>query len=492
MKNKELISTTEKRIKITVACVLIVGILCLLLHGYFTMRGHGGATVSTVTFEESGKRLKNPNRGFYVLHGYYIHDKMVDFREQVAEDYWKDTETTITLVQINLAEFAKGPISEQGLRNIDNLFATLHDIDKQLIVRFLYDWNGENIENEPQDVNIILGHMEQLGPIINQYADDIYMLQGLFIGNWGEMNNTKYTNQDDLRALASKLAEVTDPSIYLAVRMPMHWRMATDCADATAQQVATYEGTALVNRLSIYNDGMLGNALDYGTYGEQSRTVVGDYSFWNREEELTFQSELCKYVPNGGEVINPNPYNDFDAALADLSRMHVSYLNLEYDVTVYDKWNKEIVSDDSVFDGQTGKLYIENHLGYRFVIKDNKLQYQSLKDTAKVTVEIQNVGYAPVYREPKVLVSFVNKETGECVTKPVDVCLRALSGGDACDETVAIDATFSMTGWTAGVYEVYLYLEDETSAKPIYLGVEQEMTDYGYLLGTYELNKKAF
>lgn len=492
MKNKESTSTTEKRIKITVACVLIVGILCLLLHSYYAMRGHGGATVTSVSFEESGKRLKNPNRGFYVLHGYYIHDKMVDFREDVAADYCKDTESTITLVEINLAEFINGPISDQGLRNIENLFATLHDIDKQLIVRFLYDWNGENIDHEPRSIDIILGHMEQLGPIINDYADDIYMLQGLFIGNWGEMNGTKYANKDDVYLLANKLAEVTDPDIYLAVRMPMYWRMATECAGVTEKQLVIYEGTDLVSRLSIYNDGMLGNALDYGTYGEESREEVGDFSFWNREEEIAFQEELCKYVPNGGEVINPNPYNDFDAAIADLSRMHVSYLNLEYDVNVYDKWNRETVTDNSVFDGQTGKLYIENHLGYRFVITDNRIQYNTLKDEATVSVELQNVGYAPIYKEPETRVLLVNRTTGECMSKPADLFLRSLSGGANNEEKVSTDVTFSMTGQEAGTYEVYLYLEDKASAMPIYLGVEQEMTDYGYLLGTITLKKKSF
>lgn len=150
---------TKRIIKITAACVLCVGFLCLMMHGYFAMRGHGGADITTVTFEESGKRLKNPNRGFYFLHGYYIHDKMTDYRGQIAEDYCTDTETTLTLVEINLSEFKEGPISEQGLRNVENLFTALCSLDKQLIVRFLYDWDGENEENEPATIEIILGHM---------------------------------------------------------------------------------------------------------------------------------------------------------------------------------------------------------------------------------------------------------------------------------------------------------------------------------------------
>lgn len=473
---------TKRIIKITAACVLCVGFLCLMMHGYFAMRGHGGADITTVTFEESGKRLKNPNRGFYFLHGYYIHDKMTDYRGQIAEDYCTDTETTLTLVEINLSEFKEGPISEQGLRNVENLFTALCSLDKQLIVRFLYDWDGENEENEPATIEIILGHMEQLSPVINTYADRIFILQGLFIGNWGEMNGTKYANQKDISLLADTLATLTDQKIYLAVRMPMHWRMATNCGDASM----------LASRLSLFNDGMLGSASDYGTYGETSKTVVGDYSYWNREEELSFQNDLCKTVPNGGEVIYPNPYNDFENAISDLSKMHVTYLNQGYDVSVYDKWNNTVVSEAGPFDGQTGKLYIENHLGYRLIIEDNCLKYRYFDDTVSVSVSFRNVGYAPFYREPEVSFVLVNTKTGERTIKSVDTDLCGLSGGENSGDTLSVDVDFSMTGKQSGTYEIYFYMEDGASKMPISLGVSQELTDNGYLLGTIKLKDKLF
>lgn len=482
MKNRESISTTEKRIKIVVACVLVAGFCCLLLHSYFCVRGHGGATVETVVFEMSDKKLKNPNRGFYFMHGYYIYDDMMDFREPVARDYCMDDETTITLIEINLAEFKKGPISSRGLLNIDSLFASLHGINKRLIVRFLYDWDGENEGNEPEDLSIILGHMEQLGPVVNAHADDIFILQGLFIGNWGEMNGTKYANRMDINTLANTLARVTDPNIYLAVRMPMHWRMATDC---------DYDST-LAKRLSLFNDGMLGSASDYGTYGEQSKIDVGEYSYWNREEELEFQSVLCSGVPNGGEVICPNSYNDLDNAIADFSRMHVTYLNNAFDVRVYDKWNRECVSTGDVFDGQTGKLYMDNLLGYRLIIADNQMKYHARKDELSISVDFQNIGFAPLYQEPKVMLLIINKETGERITRPVATSLCSLPGGIKKEETVSVDTVFSMRGQQKGTYEVYFYMEDEASGMPISLGVKQDLTENGYLLGTITLDGKMF
>lgn len=474
-------------LKITVACVLIVGILCLMAHRYFARRGHGVVQVSITQFEESGKTLKNPNRGMYQQTGYYISRMMEDYRDAVARNYAFDTETTISLVQINLQEFANGPITDQGIRNIENLFTALETVDKQLIVRFLYDWQEKNEENEPKSIDIILNHMDQLAPIINAHADQIWMLQGLFIGNWGEMNGTKYTSKEDLSKLATKLDEVVNDDIYLAVRMPMQWRMATDCANPE-EVVKGNEG--LKNRLGIYNDGMLGNAYDYGTYGEQSRSVVGDFNYWNREEEIAFQETLCRAVPNGGEVIIPNPYNDFDNAVADFSNMHVSYLNQSYDTDVYSKWFKTTIEDGSVFDGQPGFLYIQNRLGYRLVLSDNQIEYKSAKDTLNIQFNIKNNGFAPLYAEPKTMIYVVNSETGAYEAYPIETDLCALAGGVDADKVQTLEESISMFGKCAGTYEIYLELKDVKSGEPIYFGVEQEPSDMGYLLGTVTLKKR--
>lgn len=37
----------------------------------------------------------------------------------------------------------------------------------------------------------------------------------------------------------------------------------------------------------------------------------------------------------------PNPYNDGDTAIETLTKMHVSYLNSQYDGTVLQKWKEQ-------------------------------------------------------------------------------------------------------------------------------------------------------
>ena len=135
------------------------------------------------------------------------------------------------------------------------------DSDKKWIVRFLYDWNGENEQYEPENLDIILQHMEQVGDVLREYHSCIYTLQGLFIGNWGEMNGTKYTDPDSMRELAARLADVSDASTFLSVRTPAKWRKITGEAAPDG-----WTENPLAKRLGLFNDGMLGSVSDYGTY----------------------------------------------------------------------------------------------------------------------------------------------------------------------------------------------------------------------------------
>ena len=142
-------------------------------------------------------------------------------------------------------------------------------------MRFLYDWDGQNLESEPNELSQILTHMEQVGPIVNKYASSVYIMQGIFVGNWGEMNNTTHMENGEMETLIQKLDDVIDPSIFLSVRTPAQWRTI----------VGEYHGTkvprcpqpnllsSLASRLGLYNDGMLGSANDTGTYGDKQLQI---------------------------------------------------------------------------------------------------------------------------------------------------------------------------------------------------------------------------
>lgn len=481
----------RKGIRLRRAVIIIILILFLLLLSaavavgvgkmYFQVRGHGNVTVESYSFTESAGELQNPNRGFYHMHGFRISDEATDFRETIADRFCRDTETKLTLIEINLQEYRDKPITQEGLDNLEALFESLETVDKQLMVRFLYDWNGENEQYEPESIDLILEHMRQVGPVLQEHKNQLFLLQGIFIGNWGEMNGTKYLETEDMRTLAAQLAGVTDASTFLSVRMPAQWRKITQLASPA--DVTRGDGS-LAARLGLFNDGMLGSWSDYGTYGEHTAAEDGPFTYWNREEELAFQEELCKLVPNGGEVIADNPYNDFENAVDDLAAMHVTYLNRDYDTGVLDKWAASTVTEEGCFNGMDGLSYIERHLGYRLLIRDTALDYDFKGDILSADITIQNVGFAPVYREADVRVILYNEEGKRLYSYAVAQELRELPGGKEAELCQTMHVDISMAGESPGNFTVYFDITDSQSGQRILLANEQDAEEYGYPIGS--------
>ena len=96
---------------------------------YFELRGHGRVHTQSAVFTESAKELKNPNRGFYHIHGFRIVDEETDFQKEIFERFRQDTDTSLALIEINLQQYAKGEISSRGLANIRALFEALSATD---------------------------------------------------------------------------------------------------------------------------------------------------------------------------------------------------------------------------------------------------------------------------------------------------------------------------------------------------------------------------
>lgn len=334
--------------KVKKSIILCSVLLLLVLIGglaVFYTRGNN-VDPQGCSFTESARELRNPGRGYYNIYLFEITDEEVNYRQLVDSLYQKDKDTSLTLIEINLQEYREREISKAGLINIDALFHALKRTDKQLIVRFLYDWAGENEKYEPESLELIKVHIGQLKKIINKHSDQIFMLQGVLVGNWGEMNGTRYSSNAELRELVLCQAEELDSSIYLSVRMPSQWRGITRIKEPHRENLME---DPLAARLGLYNDGMLGNESDYGTYGTKE---AGGEGRLRREDELSFQNELCRYVPNGGEAINDNSYNDFKNAIRDLGIMHVTYLNKGHDEKVLEKWKNTKVTGGGCFHGK--------------------------------------------------------------------------------------------------------------------------------------------
>lgn len=454
--------------------VPVISLLALILFfcgGVAEMRR---VSIETQLFTSSSRELRNPNRGGYHIYPVTITDEGADYDRIVGEYCRWDPNTTLALVQINLQNYREGGISRAGLENISALLDAWARSGKRMIVRFLYDLDGENLLHEPEELDTVLRHMEQTGPLLLRHAGAVFTLQGLFVGDWGELHHTKFSAGDDLRRLTRTLFRASGGGLYLAVRTPAQWR------------TITRQGTDrdLAARLGLFNDGLLGSDTDMGTYdmagqGSERR---------RREEELAFQKELCTGVPNGGEVIADNPRNDFENAVRDLSAMRVTYLNQDYDQAVFDKWAAVTVSGRGCCDGLDGLSYIRRHLGYRLLITQADISQRIFQRKADVAVSFRNEGFAPLYVSPELKLTLRKEASGWTLSCPVEHRLGDLPGGEDAGRIGTARAAFSLEDLTAGVYRLYLDLRDPASGLPVLLANEQEREENGYFLGSVTIS----
>ncbi len=463
-----------------------VGCACFYAGGFWQGRNHGRVAVMCYEFKESARKLQNPNRGFYQLFGCFVSDEEEDYKEFVNQRIQDDSELDLYLIQINLTNYRNGEISEAGLNNIENLFVALRAKEKQYIVRFLYDWDGKGPEAEPRELGIVLTHMRQLEDVLKEYQDIIFVQQGVFLGSYGEMHGSKFLSEENIQTLVQQLAHVTGEKTFLAVRTPIQWRKVTQISDP--RKIMT--DASFASRVSLYNDGMMGTEQDVGTYGLLGREEAGDWAAWNREDELSFQEELCKYVPNGGEVIIENAYNDFENAIDSMEKMHVTYLNQMYDLNVLNKWAGTIVSDGSIYDGMDGLSYIERHLGYRLCIVNVNASYDFWEDTMSVDIILKNVGFAPLYKDALLYLVVQHEESGMQRMYTMDGDIRQLTGGREHDEVLTLHKDISLDGYSEGSYKIYFYILDVDSGKHIQLANEQDETRYGYSIGEIKVETK--
>lgn len=459
-------------------------IVLLAVFAFWGRKMYIRVEVENFQFTESARYLQNPNRGFYHMYTFWITEDETDYEELIDRMYYEDTDTQLTLIKICLQDYHKDIISKKGLDNITKLFRSLESVDKQMIVRFIYDDEGKNEQYEPETLDIILQHMKQLEPVFYEHRKQIFIIQGLFIGNWGEMNGTRYNTTEDMEQLAERLSIVTDESIYLSVRTPAQWRSIIQSNNPSKESLSQ---SPLAVRLGLYNDGLLGNESDYGTYKLESNDVIDLLGRWNREDELDFQGELCRYVPNGGEVIVDNPCNDFENAVEGLAQRHITYINKDYDQAVFKKWQQDDVREPGCFFGMDGYTFIDRHLGYRFLITDINLEYKRKKRCISVGVSLKNVGFAPLYREPILHITLFNKEDGEMISKEISGAIRDLAGGEESEMCQTVYGEIPVNELSKSEYTVYFYIEDKDTGKHILLANEQNEQEYGYHISNLRL-----
>lgn len=420
------------------------------------------------------KALNNPYCGFYTLYKFYAHSEIVPELDYIIEKTVLRQNQSLCLVEINLIAYRTGPLTNEALNHIRRIFNFFTSNNKEMIVRFLYDWDGNGIENEPAYMGIILDHMKQLSPLLKAFTDSIYILQGLFIGSWGEMHSSRYLTEQSLTRLANQLYQCSGDHTYIAVRSPSIWRtiFKTKLPFMNEKDI----NNCMQGRFCLYNDGILASETDCGTYGTITAAISAKYSDkYSRYDELKFQDRLCTYVPNGGEIVSSFGKNDFKTVCKTFSMMHVSFLNGDYDPEVIRQWKESKASaKSSGWRNKSAYEYIAAHLGYRFFVKHVAISYDSdIENRLLVEIYVRNTGFSCCYSNfPVSLVIRADSIPNEYVYD-IDTDTRSWLPG----LQVILRTKLDISKWDCRELSLGLRITDQRRGKPIIISNSLPHTD---------------
>ena len=356
---------------------------------------------------ESTVAVSNPCRGWYRIFPVILGEK---WDPAVAETSLTAGDTLVLLEILIPGE----DIEEQDLQRLCDVFSFFVQKKLDLILRFSYDFEGKGREKDPSSLSVVERHMRQIFPVLNEFADHIFVLQGIFLGSWGEMHSSRYLTKENIQKLEKEIKENLSPNIFRSVRKPVHWRM-----------LCTDEKEVFSEKIGLYNDGMFGSETDLGTYavpGEEREYAWEEV--WTPEKEQAFIAQCAKYAPIGGEVIG-GASQTADNIVLRLRTEGITYLNRDHDKKELERWKTMDCGKAGVWKGHSLYDYVEAHLGYRFVLRKGSLRKKFHRSI--VTLEIENTGFGKLFQDAELFLMIENEHQQKEV--PVSMDLRKILPG---------------------------------------------------------------
>lgn len=399
----------------------------------------------TVTYRPSKTNFCNPERGYYSQYTVrFSSGKMPKAISSSVISLNRRSCQTLTLSMFYLTDFMEGDISAAALDIIRQSFQAHRDAGMKTIVRFAYkDNNDEASKPYDPEVDIVLRHVAQLKPILQEYSDIILVLQAGFCGSWGEWAFTTHFNQslsnsaayEPRRKLIYALLDAMPKDRQVAVRTPMlkFGLFKTKLRDTITVETA-YDGSDL-SRIAGHNDCFISSGSDWGTYGSNK-----DRALWKAETAYTIM---------GGETCSGDAtYCACSLSIEAMEAYHWTYQNRGYHSGTFKVWEAGQCMDE-----------ISMRLGYRFVL-DKADFYSDFKAGTNLTVSmsIKNEGFAALANPRGLEFIIVDPETGEKSVYKSNIDPRRWAAGRVAEvtETLHLPSTLQ----TGHKYALYLNLPD--------------------------------
>ena len=368
-----------KNIETQGAVTLITAVLAITIFTQILKFGGVAPDLLYSAFREDASAFANPGRGWYRVEstGGVNADSFAEY---------KNENVTLVFLESDLGAFLTGPFSADKFDEIWRAFDLARKAGLSVIFRAAYDFEGKACP-EPADVQVILGHINQLKPVFFEYEDILFSIQAGFLGPWGEWHNSRYGDPiepDYQRLVANALLAASPDSVTVAVRRPVYVRTITGNRTLTAAEA--FSGVKLA-RVAYHNDAILSDETDMDTYSDPG---------WSRDDEMKWTNNHAAYTPLVAETNMPSRYNDPGNAVKILDKMHLQALNAEYHPVVIQKWKHSTYGGMSTYD------YIGGRLGYRFALRlvgFSKAPRQG--GSLRLRLELRNTGFGNLMKQKR-------------------------------------------------------------------------------------------
>ena len=458
-----------------------------------------GLVKSNIDTTDAMQTLPNYDRGFYtpqVLHlkpsgGKPIGKpwaKLLHLRAEISEfssNAWLGIDTTGGKKDTTWGK--SQDLTEDALNVLQESLDSIRANRGFAVVRICYDpwYNGRS--NVTPDHEWVLKHVKQLAPVLSKNTDVIVALEMGMHGAYGEMHSDTNITYDRIAEATNLMLRSTPPELKILTRTGNYsakvlgfdnWGVDFHIDGEKFKEIAAAKGDTMY-RVGMFNDGYLGTQYDYGTWGADCATSIC------REEGVAWLEKYGVNTPYGGEALTTaNGYqviNTPEFLAYEGFRTHTSYLNIQWNNNLIDSWKKShFKGSDFEYDGTTdtsltGFKYINDHLGYRFVLREAWLSDTVGADGIfKAKVRIQNVGFGNLtWKAPVRLAVLTDLEGTGLLECPMptyydlpDIDSRnihsrtiSIAGGDTVmtfDGNNEIEISTKLNIRSKGRYQVYL------------------------------------
>ncbi len=382
-------------------------------------------------------------------------------------------------------------LTEDALNVLQTTFDNIRANKGFAVVRICYDpwYNGRS--NVTPDHEWVLKHVKQLAPVLSKNTDVIVALEMGMHGAYGEMHSDTNITYNRIAEATNLMLRNTPPELKILTRTGNYsakvlgfddWGVDFHIDGEKFAEIAKAKGDTMY-RVGMFNDGYLGTQYDYGTWGADCKTSIC------REEGVAWLEKYGINTPYGGEALttaeNYQVINTPEFLSYEGFRTHTSYLNIQWNNNLIDSWKKTLFNvkdfdyDFERVDSLTGFKYINDHLGYRFVLRESWISDTVGADGIfKAKVRIQNVGFGNLTWNAPVRLAVLDDLEGSdldvCPTPTYydlpDIDSRnihsrtiSIAGGDTVmtfDGNNEIDISTKLNIRGKGRYQVYLKIGD--------------------------------